>query len=201
MMRTKPPFRADVVGSILRTAPLKEARAKREKGEISAAAAQGGRGPRDREDHQEAGRGRVEARHRRRIPPLVVALRFLRHARRRRNPGARSRHPVSGRADAAANPAHHRQARLLQPPDAGAFQVPQGAHAASCRKCASRARRRCISASSRMPSRPRNTPTAMRSSTIWRRPISRPSAASTTPAAAICSSTTPPGPICVRRPN
>ena len=36
MMRNKPPFRADVVGSILRTAPLKEARAKREKGEISA---------------------------------------------------------------------------------------------------------------------------------------------------------------------
>jgi 5-methyltetrahydropteroyltriglutamate--homocysteine methyltransferase len=38
MMRTKPPFRADVVGSILRTAPLKEARTRREKGEISAAA-------------------------------------------------------------------------------------------------------------------------------------------------------------------
>jgi 5-methyltetrahydropteroyltriglutamate--homocysteine methyltransferase len=37
MTRTKPPFRADAVGSILRTAPLKEARAKREKGEISAA--------------------------------------------------------------------------------------------------------------------------------------------------------------------
>src|SRR5580704_10326815 len=37
MLRTKPPFRADVVGSILRTAPLKEARAKRDKGEISAA--------------------------------------------------------------------------------------------------------------------------------------------------------------------
>ncbi len=36
MMRSKPPFRADVVGSILRTAPLKEARAKKEKGEISA---------------------------------------------------------------------------------------------------------------------------------------------------------------------
>jgi 5-methyltetrahydropteroyltriglutamate--homocysteine methyltransferase len=35
--RNKPPFRADVVGSILRTAPLKEARAKREKGEITAA--------------------------------------------------------------------------------------------------------------------------------------------------------------------
>ncbi len=37
MPRTKPPFRADVVGSILRTAPLKEARAKREKGAITAA--------------------------------------------------------------------------------------------------------------------------------------------------------------------
>jgi methionine synthase II (cobalamin-independent) len=37
MTRNKPPFRADVVGSLLRTAPLKEARSKREKGEISAA--------------------------------------------------------------------------------------------------------------------------------------------------------------------
>jgi 5-methyltetrahydropteroyltriglutamate--homocysteine methyltransferase len=36
MKRSKPPFRADHVGSILRTAPVKEARAKREKGEIGA---------------------------------------------------------------------------------------------------------------------------------------------------------------------
>jgi 5-methyltetrahydropteroyltriglutamate--homocysteine methyltransferase len=36
--RTKPPFRADHVGSLLRPAVLKEARAKREKGEIDAAA-------------------------------------------------------------------------------------------------------------------------------------------------------------------
>jgi 5-methyltetrahydropteroyltriglutamate--homocysteine methyltransferase len=35
MKRTKPPFRADHVGSLLRTAPLKQARAKREKGEIT----------------------------------------------------------------------------------------------------------------------------------------------------------------------
>jgi 5-methyltetrahydropteroyltriglutamate--homocysteine methyltransferase len=35
--RTQPPFRADHVGSILRTTPLKEARAKREKGEITPA--------------------------------------------------------------------------------------------------------------------------------------------------------------------
>jgi methionine synthase II (cobalamin-independent) len=37
MSRTKPPYRADHVGSLLRSAPLKEARAKRERGEISAA--------------------------------------------------------------------------------------------------------------------------------------------------------------------
>jgi 5-methyltetrahydropteroyltriglutamate--homocysteine methyltransferase len=35
--RTSPPFRADHVGSFLRTAPLKEARARREKSEIDAA--------------------------------------------------------------------------------------------------------------------------------------------------------------------
>src|SRR5437763_12184124 len=37
MPRTTPPFRADQVGSFLRSEPLKEARAKREKGEITAA--------------------------------------------------------------------------------------------------------------------------------------------------------------------
>ena len=35
-LRNSPPFRADHVGSLLRTAPLKEARAKHAKGEISA---------------------------------------------------------------------------------------------------------------------------------------------------------------------
>src|SRR5256885_4333016 len=35
MPNTNPPFRADHVGSILRSAPLKDARAKREKGEIT----------------------------------------------------------------------------------------------------------------------------------------------------------------------
>src|SRR5262245_12548283 len=34
--KAKPPFRADHVGSLLRTAPLKEARARRGKGDISA---------------------------------------------------------------------------------------------------------------------------------------------------------------------
>src|ERR1044072_354541 len=36
MQRTKPPFRADEVGSLLRPPRIKEARAKLEKGEISA---------------------------------------------------------------------------------------------------------------------------------------------------------------------
>ena len=36
MQRTKPPFRADHVGSLLRSAALKDARAKREKNEITA---------------------------------------------------------------------------------------------------------------------------------------------------------------------
>jgi 5-methyltetrahydropteroyltriglutamate--homocysteine methyltransferase len=36
MLRTKPPFRADHVGSLLRSAALKDARAKRERGEIGA---------------------------------------------------------------------------------------------------------------------------------------------------------------------
>src|SRR6266700_1105315 len=36
MPRTKPPFRADHVGSLLRPAALKDARAKRERGEIGA---------------------------------------------------------------------------------------------------------------------------------------------------------------------
>ncbi len=38
MPRTKPPFRADHVGSLLRPAALKAARGKRERGEITAAA-------------------------------------------------------------------------------------------------------------------------------------------------------------------
>ncbi|HXX03077.1 MAG TPA: 5-methyltetrahydropteroyltriglutamate--homocysteine S-methyltransferase [Xanthobacteraceae bacterium] len=38
MQRNKPPFRADHVGSLLRTAPLKEARERRAKGEIAGAA-------------------------------------------------------------------------------------------------------------------------------------------------------------------
>src|SRR5882724_12143423 len=37
MQTTTPPFRADMVGSLLRTAPLKDARARAEKGQITPA--------------------------------------------------------------------------------------------------------------------------------------------------------------------
>jgi 5-methyltetrahydropteroyltriglutamate--homocysteine methyltransferase len=40
MQRTVPPFRADHVGSLLRSAALKDARLRRERGEIDAAALQ-----------------------------------------------------------------------------------------------------------------------------------------------------------------
>jgi methionine synthase II (cobalamin-independent) len=41
MQRTKPPFRADHVGSLLRSAPVKQAREKRQRGEIGADALKG----------------------------------------------------------------------------------------------------------------------------------------------------------------
>ncbi len=47
--RTTPPFRADHVGSLLRTAPLKEARAQARQGRDRRRRAEGGRRPRDRD--------------------------------------------------------------------------------------------------------------------------------------------------------
>ena len=47
MSQTKPPYRADVVGSLLRTAPLKEARAKWENGQITACLLYTSPSPRD----------------------------------------------------------------------------------------------------------------------------------------------------------
>ena len=83
MQRTKPPFRADHVGSFLRTAAdqgrAREAREGRDHGR----ATEGGRGRRDQEDHRQTGRVRPAARDRRRVPPLVVALRFPLRPRRR----------------------------------------------------------------------------------------------------------------------
>ena len=75
--RTKPPFRADHVGSLLRPAALKGARAKRQQGEITAAALNE---IEDREietiiKKQEA--VGLQAITDGEIPPLLVALDFL----------------------------------------------------------------------------------------------------------------------------
>ena len=77
MSQSHAPYRADEVGSLLRTAPLKEARAKREKGEITPAQLKAVEDEEIRKIISEAGGGRPAARHRRRVPPLLVALRFL----------------------------------------------------------------------------------------------------------------------------
>ena len=87
------------------------------------------RGRGDQEDHQEAGGGRPAARHRRRVPPLLVAFRFLLAPQGLRARGARPRHPVPGHPDQAREPARDGQARFPgRPPDARAFQVPEGQH-------------------------------------------------------------------------
>ena len=93
--RTTPPFRADHVGSLLRPAALKEARAKRAQERDHRRAAERSRRPRDREDRQEAGGDRAQARDRRRIPPLLVAFRFLLRAARRR-PDQRAADQIHG---------------------------------------------------------------------------------------------------------
>ncbi len=99
MQRTKPPFRADEVGSLLRPQRIKEARAKFEKGEIGADEL------RKAEDieiekvvHRQASTG-LEARDRRRVSPVVVAFRFPCQADRLRAVSSRDRHSVRGRRD------------------------------------------------------------------------------------------------------
>src|SRR3954465_14983703 len=88
MQRTRAPFRADEVGSLLRPQKIKEARAKLEKGEISAdelrkiegaGAGRGGQegGGKGRgEGRARAALGRPPPPPRRQFPPLLVAFRL-----------------------------------------------------------------------------------------------------------------------------
>ena len=130
MKRTKPPFRADHVGSLLRPAALKAGARAARQGRDRRRRPQGGRGPRDRARHQEAGGGRACGDHRRRVPPLLVASRLPVGPGRRRALRDGAGHRVSGPADPGGRRAHRRQGRLLQPSDARAFQVREGAHQA-----------------------------------------------------------------------
>ena len=92
MQRTKPPFRADHVGSLLRPAALKQAREQRAKGEITPPQL---KAVEDREiervikKQEEVG---LQADHRRRVPPLLVAPRFPLGPRRRREARHGHRH-------------------------------------------------------------------------------------------------------------
>ncbi len=201
MPRTKPPFRADVVGSILRTAPLKEARAKREKGEISAAQL---KEVEDREiekiikKQEEVGlKVATDGEFRRswwhfdfygmldgvEIHELDHGIQFQGVQTRQRTPRITgklglSNHPMMEHFKfLKAHTPRHAENVHPEPGDA-AFPA-----RAECDRHQGIYRSRChLRRSGEDLSRRR-------------------SAASTTPAAAICSSTTPPGPICARRPS
>ena len=194
MQRTKPPFRADHVGSLLRPAPLKEARAKREKGEITAAQLKAGRGPRDREGHQEAGGDRPAS-----SRPTAssaapggssissrgsTASSSTPPARASSSPGVETKAEsvrVVGKVDFSGHP-HLEHFRFLKDhtkvTPKMTIPAPSTLHFRQGRQSISKQVYPDLDAL--FPRR-------------RRRPIARRSARSTTPAAAICSSTTPPG--------
>ena len=108
---------------------LKEARAKHAKGEITRRAASRDRGPRDREDHQEAGGGRAASSR----PTASSAARGGSSISTRASTASRCTTTGKGIVFAgvetkAESDARHRQGRLLRPSACRAFQVPQGAH-------------------------------------------------------------------------
>ena len=156
--------------------------------------AQGGRGSRDRARDQEAGRDRPEARDRRRIPPLVVALRFLPGPRRRRILSHARRHPFRRGRHQGGERARHRQDRLpVEPPACRALQIPQGALQGDAEDDDPGAVDAAFPSGPAVDQpRPLSRPRRLFRRRRHRLP-SRPSVPSTTPAAAICNSTTPPG--------
>ena len=129
MMRTKPPFRADHVGSLLRSGALRDARAKREKSEITADRL---KAVEDREiealikKQEDVGLKSVTDGEYRRASWQTD---FLQGARRRRVLRRRTRVPVS-RCDVAADSAARQQEarRLHAASDDRALQVRRCAH-------------------------------------------------------------------------
>ena len=144
MKRTKPPFRADHVGSLLRP-PRSKRRASNTPRARSTPPIS--RRVEDREIErvdQEAGGSRAQGGHRRRVPPLLVAPRLPLGSRRRRTLRDGAGHRV--RSGHAPGPrAHgHRQGRLLQPSHDRAFQVRRRAHLAHAEDHDPGARRRSM---------------------------------------------------------
>jgi hypothetical protein len=130
MQRTKPPFRADHVGSLLRSATLKEARAKRERGEITPEQL---KAVEDREidaliKKQEATglKSITDGENRRKSWQTD----FISRAARHRDLSGQAQGRLPGRRAAAAAPRPRRaQARRIRyASDDRAFQVLEGAH-------------------------------------------------------------------------
>ncbi len=205
MQRTKAPFRADEVGSLLRPQRIKEARARLEKGEITA------------DDLRKVEDIEIEkVVHKQASIGLKLAtdgefrrswwhFDFLSQAR----PAASCFTPTTGIQFAGVETRQTRSASSAsstsrRSSDAGALQVPEEA----------RRHRAChaedddpVAGGAAFPRRPQGdlegglSRTSRSSSSISARPIARRSRRSTTPAAATCSSTTRCGPISARRTN
>src|SRR5664280_2414815 len=166
MQRTKPPFRADHVGSLLRTAPIKQARAQREKGEIDAA--------------------QLKAVEDREIEKIIkkqeeIGLKLATDGEFRRSWW------------------HFDFFSMLDGVEL--YELDHGIqfHGVQTKMQSVRVKGK-IGFSNHPMLEPRSiTRAATPSSTILQSPIRRPSRLSTTPAAAICSSTPLPGRICARR--
>ena len=135
MQRTRPPFRADHVGSLLRSGPLKQARARRERGEITA--------------------GQLREVEDREISSLIkkqedIGLKAVTDGEFRRAfwnydflgelDGVEAylgerKIKFQGSESEADDAARDRQARhVFRPSDARAFQIRRGAHARRCRR-------------------------------------------------------------------
>ena len=123
--RTRPPFRADQVGSLLRPRELAEARAAHKAGTLSAEALACGGGPLHRSGDPQAGGGRAARRDRWRISARVLALRFRVRPGRRGDLRAGAENPVQGRGVAACS-AGERTDWLVEAGDGGSLSVRGG---------------------------------------------------------------------------
>ena len=136
-------------------------------GRDHAGAAQGGRGSRDREGHQEAGGGRAQARDRRRVPPLLVAVRFLQGARRRRALPDRPRHRFCRASQTKAESVRVvGKVGFSGHPASRAFPLRQGSRQGHAEDDHPGALARCTSARAGSPSASRSIPTSRPISTM-----------------------------------
>ena len=195
--RQKPPFRGDMVGSLLRSAPVKDARDKVAAGEMTPAELTTIEDEEIRKLVTQAGGDRPAGGDRRRIPPRLLAFRLPGQPDRRRH-GYESDSGIQfkGVATKARRHPRHRQARLpRRPPASRAFQVPGLGHQPRAEDDDPEPIDAALSRRAEGDRLPAPTTRWMTTTTISARPTPRRSRPSTMPAAATCSSTTPACPI------